>query len=235
MTMKKSNKILLGGLLTIIFLLVAIHVGLFAKYKSGDFVVYDETTMNRDLIVNNYNNVNKVVVSNRANTIIKFGENTRIEQYRRSDAVRINQSGNVLMISGKDTSDQAKNSGFSVVVYVKEGTQIEFINARATIKENKAKNFTALQVVSKDSYVEILGTGKGLHIDSLQLNASERSHIYLGNLQLQTLNIQLNESILMEEESTMNQIFLNTDDKSTIQFQSKNFLKIKTNTTATNE
>jgi hypothetical protein len=139
------------------------------------------------------------------------------------------------MISGKDTSDQAKNSGFSVVVYVKEGTQIEFINARATIKENKAKNFTALQVVSKDSYVEILGTGKGLHIDSLQLNASERSHIYLGNLQLQTLNIQLNESILMEEESTMNQIFLNTDDKSTIQFQSKNFLKIKTNITATNE
>ena len=233
--MKKSNKILLGGLLTIIFILVAIHIGLYAKYKSGDFVVYDETTMNPDLIVDNYTNINKVVVSNRANTIIKVGDNTRIEQYRKSDEVRISQNGNVLMISGRDTSDQAKNSGYSVIVYVKDGTQIEFLNARGTIRENKEKNFTALLVNSKDSYVEILGTSNSLRIDSLQLIASERSNIYLGNLQLQKLNIQLNESILIEEASTINQIFLNTDDKSSIQFQSKNFLKIKTNSTVNNE
>ena len=35
--MKRSNKILLGGFLTAVLLLTAVHIGLFAKYKNGAF------------------------------------------------------------------------------------------------------------------------------------------------------------------------------------------------------
>jgi hypothetical protein len=233
--MKKSNKILIGGLLTIILILVALHIGIYAKYKNGDYVVYDENTMNSDLIVDNYTNVNRVVVSNRANTVIKLGDNTRVEQYRKSDEVKITQNGNVLMISGKDTSDQAKNSGYSVVVYVKNGTQIDFINANGSIRGSKGKEFSVLNVSSKDSYVDITDPNQALRIDSLQLNASAQSNIYLGEVQIRTLNIQLNESLLVDENAEVNQILLNADANSRIHFQSKNLLKLKTNTTVNNE
>ena len=37
--MKKSNKLLLGGFLTVILLIAGIHIALYAKYKSGDYTL----------------------------------------------------------------------------------------------------------------------------------------------------------------------------------------------------
>jgi len=233
--MKKSNKILLVGLLTIIFTLVAIHIALYAKYKSGDYVAFDENTMNGDRIVSNYSNVNRVIIRNRSNTTIKFGDSTRVEQDRKSDEVMISQNGGELIISGRDTSDQAKSRGYAVTVFIKEGTQVDFINAHGAIKESKGKAFSMLHVFSKDSYVDIASNNQLLRIDSLQIHASAESRIYLGKIQVRAMNVTMNESFLIDEHAEVNKIYLNTDEKSALQFQSKNLSKITTNTTATNE
>jgi hypothetical protein len=233
--MKRSNKILLAGLLTIIFTLIAIHIALYAKYKSGDYVAFDENTMNGDRIVSNYSNVNRVIIRNRANTTIRFGDSTRVEQDRKSDEVMISQNGGELIISGRDTSNHAKHRGYAITVFIKEGTQVDFVNAHAAIKESKGKAFSILHVFSKDSYVDIASNNQLLRIDSLQIHATAESRIYLGKIQVRALNVTISESFLIDEHAEVNKIHLNTDETSALQFQSKNIFKIKTNSTVNNE
>jgi hypothetical protein len=198
-------------------------------------VAFDENTMNGDRIVSNYSNVNRVIIRNRANTTIRFGDSTRVEQDRKSDEVMISQNGGELIISGRDTSNHAKHRGYAITVFIKEGTQVDFVNAHAAIKESKGKAFSILHVFSKDSYVDIASNNQLLRIDSLQIHATAESRIYLGKIQVRALNVTISESFLIDEHAEVNKIHLNTDETSALQFQSKNIFKIKTNSTVNNE
>ena len=40
--MKKSNKLLWGGFLTVLLMIAGIHIALYAKYKNGNYTIYHQ-------------------------------------------------------------------------------------------------------------------------------------------------------------------------------------------------
>jgi len=98
--MKKSNKLLLGGFLTVILIITGIHIALYAKYKRGDYILYHRTEILTDSNFGPINNIKLVRIQNVFSANIRFGGATIIESGREGD-LQVDQKGDSLFIRGK--------------------------------------------------------------------------------------------------------------------------------------
>jgi hypothetical protein len=101
--MKKSNKLLLGGFLTVILMITGIHIALYAKYKNGDYTIYHPEDRRKDKSedhrMQTFPNASFVVLRNVGGATIQFGEMAAVEKGK-EDLIQYIQKGDSLIFTG---------------------------------------------------------------------------------------------------------------------------------------
>jgi hypothetical protein len=230
--MKKSNKILVGGLLTIILIVLAVHIGLYANYKAGNYVPYTDKQAEEATNIKEFANTRSIDIRNLNNVVIRVGDKMRVEQYGEDngDIGLTEQNGNVQLFR-KDTTHAAEIFHY-VIVYVPENTVVTSHKSYIRVESTNNK---AIGHLSFNTTGGSLGFEQGnnrLQIDSLQVQATNRATVVLQNINIDALSIQLNASELIDRAASINRFSLEADSTSQINLQSKNLIKLITKTTA---
>src|SRR5262245_10242332 len=107
--MKKSNKILLGGFLTVILIITGIHIALFAKYKNGNYTIYPRQEEIIDSSRLEFQGIKTVRISNVFSATILLADRAQMKKIN-EHIIRIEQKGDSLIITGHFNNDaQAEN------------------------------------------------------------------------------------------------------------------------------
>ena len=230
--MKKSNKILLGGLLTIILILVAVHVALFARYKAGNYVPYSETQSEKARIVKEFPTARSIHFLNLPNVVLRIGDRMKVEQYgdNASEIIMAEQGGRV-ELSLKDNMNA--NKGFNyLIVYVPENSTITSQKTMLRMEGINGKQISNLNFSISGGLLGFDPSNVKVQIDSLTIHAANQASVELQNIQVNKLSVQLQASDFNDQGATIQQIQLNADTTSRVSLQTKNLLKLTTKTTA---
>jgi hypothetical protein len=103
--MKKSNKLLLGGFLTLLLFITAMHVSLYAKYKAGHYTIYNEEEDLTQLAMQQYPNILFVSVRNVSAGTVKFSDVAQVEKDT-DDGLQYVQKGDTLQITGNVADEE---------------------------------------------------------------------------------------------------------------------------------
>jgi hypothetical protein len=102
--MKKSNKLLLGGFLTVILFVTGIHIALYAKYKTGNYIIYHPKQKEADTLQQQFTNVSLVIIRNLPAATVRFGDRAEVLK-EKEGTIRCEQKGDSLIITGKSYYD----------------------------------------------------------------------------------------------------------------------------------
>lgn len=230
--MKTSNKILLGGLLTVILLLVTVHAVLYARYKAGYFTSVKDQDK-RASNTKEFANARQIDIRYFKNVSIQVGDRMRIEPYgfKDNELVLTEKSG-VVQLAPKDSASSDDLYGY-VLVYVPENSSVTTHNAILRVEaDDDGKKIQGLNFNINGGSLIFRQREKMVQIDSLNIAAANQADIEFYNARIDKLSVRLNASNLLDEEAVINQLKLQADSASRINLQSKNFLNITANTTA---
>ena len=231
--MKKSNKILLGGLLTIILVIVAVNIALYANYKAGNVVPYTDSQAEDATSIKEFANTRSIQIRNLNNVVVRLGDKMRVEQYGEDNGnVVLAEQNGMVSLSVKDTTYGEDISFHYVIVYVPENTAITSHKSNVRVEgiNNKPIGYLNFNVTGGSLALE--QDKNALQIDSLNIQANNNATIVFQNTTINKLAVQLNASELIDRHLTVNQFNLAADSTSQINLQSKNLLKLITKTTA---
>ena len=115
--MKKSNKLLLGGFLTVILIIIGIHIALYANYKNGNYTLVkrqrlDETVQTE---MQKFQNVGVLRLRNVYVTNVYFRDSAAVEKGIK-DQVQYEQRGDTLFITGRYYSEGQKEGRSELIV-----------------------------------------------------------------------------------------------------------------------
>ncbi len=231
--MKKSNKLLLGGFLTVIALVTGIHIALFAKYKNGDYIIYHPDDKRGGDRMHSFPNVSLVVLRNVSGATLQFGDTAQVEKGK-EDVVAYVQKGDSLVITGQYNGYEIDGRRL-VNITVPHNTTISAVNSFLYFEksEEDEKNNTAIYlqrshaVFSKSTSPFLLG--------QIKLIASDSSTAaFHGNTRVDQLEVQLSNSALEYNEGEAGQLSVVTDSISRLSLQFKHLLKAKITTIPNN-
>ncbi len=226
--MKKSNKILLGGLLTVVLLLAAVHIALYAKYRNGHYIPY--TNELQSMVMQSFPHAKFVSLHNIENAVIEQGDSLKTEK-KEKDEVSYVQRGDTLHIS-TDTSNQRRYWG-DVYIQLPEGISVAAVNSRLSFQQSIKTAASDLAVYLNNSTVSLStnSNNKKLQLTTLQVDAFNNSNIELNNSNITNLNVLLQQSTLNDMSGSIDSLSITTDPASRISLQAKHFTKAKVNTT----
>lgn len=125
--MKKSNKLLLGGFLTVVLLIAGLHIALYAKYKNGDYTIYHRKEIRQDDRMQSFPNISFVVIRNIGNAKVQFGDTTAVENVNK-DRMQYIQKGDSLIINGL-FDDSRLDFRHNVNLVLPENTTLVVVNS----------------------------------------------------------------------------------------------------------
>jgi hypothetical protein len=230
--MKKSNKILLAGFLGLLLLVSAIHISLYAKYKSGDYTIYQEEDNRLSQSMQAFPNILFVSVRNVQHATVRFDD---VAQGETTDAGNIQyvQRGDTLLISSKDsTNDQ----GFVVPVsfHVPHNATLSLFNSALTFQTGK-KIAGINPVIYLDNSRAVFSDNENpIQLGNVRLFASNSSvALFRENTQVNQLDVQLANSVFEYGDGKVGQLTIATDSLSHISLPAKHLINatIKNNTT----
>ncbi|RYZ30010.1 MAG: hypothetical protein EOO10_04335 [Chitinophagaceae bacterium] len=229
--MKKSNKLLLGGFLALLLLISAIHISLFAKYKAGDYTVYNSEEELTSQSIQSFPNILFVAVRNVPGANITFGDAAHVEKTEESD-IQYVQKGDTLLITVKDSSDP---SGFKdpVSFQVPYNATITAFNSTIDLKTGRraAGNNPVIYLQKSTAYFS--GTNGPLQLGHVKLFASDGSRAaFEDKAQVNNLEVQLSNSSLEYGDGDFGQLSIVTDSLSRLSLSSKHLLKANIKTVA---
>lgn len=104
--MKKSNKLLLGGFLTVVLVIAGIHIALYAKYKNGSYTLVKAYRLEKDVEkdMQHFQNVNVLRIRNVFVANIYFRDSAAVEKGI-EDQIQYAQKGDTLFITGHYNSE----------------------------------------------------------------------------------------------------------------------------------
>ena len=229
--MKKSNKLLLAGFLAVILLISAIHITLYAKYKAGDYTVYNPE---EDLVpqaMQSFPNILVVSVRNVSGATVKFSDVAEFEKGT-DESIHYVQKGDTLVITGKDDPNR-KDNWHPVTIHLPYNASFSLFNSSLSIEQGKkiAQNNPVFYL--EKSEVHFSGGRSGLQFGHVKLVASDSSTAsFKGNTQVANLDVQLLNSSINCSEGNFSQVSIVTDSLSRISLQSKDLLKANIKTIA---
>lgn len=230
--MKKSNKILLGGLLTIILILVAVHVALYARYKAGNYKAYTEKQTEEATNVKEFGNARQIDIRNLKNVIVRVGDRLRVEQFGEdANNIMLVERGGAVQLSVKDSTNNEQVFDY-VIVYIPENSLVTSYNSYLRVEGLQGQSIKGLNFSTSGGYLNFQQQKNMVQIDSLNVDATNNATIELNNARVEKLSVRLNGSELIDKQAVINRLNLNADSASRINIQSKNLLKLTTNTTA---
>jgi hypothetical protein len=229
--MKKSNKLLLGGFLALLLLISAIHVSLYAKYKAGNYTIYNAE---EDLIpqaIESFPNVLLVSVRNVRGATVTFGDVAQMEKSDESD-VHYVRKGDTLLIAGNDSTNQG---GFRHAVSFKlpRNATLTAFNSSLSFKTDVKTGENNPVIYLQKSAAVFDGTNGSLRLGHVKVIASNGSTVaFKDNTQVNSLDVQLSGSSFEYDDGDFGQLSIVTDSLSRISLPSKHLLKANIKTIA---
>jgi hypothetical protein len=220
--MKKSNKLLLGGFLTLLLFVTAIHLTLYAKYKSGDFTIFNADEDLAPLSLQQYPNILFVSVQNVPQAAVRFSDVAGVEKGKEGDLQFI-QRGDTLQITGKGALQGFESSAKFFLPH--NATLSAFNSSLSFIADKKMAQHNQTIYLKKSTAI-FYGGEKSLQLGRLEVNASDSSFVlFRGNSQVAQLNVQLSNSTIEATEANFDQLAIATDSLSHIAMTTKQLLK----------
>ena len=229
--MKKSNKILLGALLTGILVLTGIHIALSAKYKSGNYTAYNEKEHDRNTESHALANIRQVKVENVGYVTVRYNATPSMKYTKGIKNVKITEQNGVLTVTMPKDADGEGSRDLSVHLYVDSNMLVQLQNSRAYLVNTGERN-GKLHLAINESYLTTSDdvNPENFFMESLQLAAVNNSEVRLNNINIARLALQLQHSTFVEDKSAFQQVQLQADDSSRVSLMSGNLLKLtKTN------
>jgi hypothetical protein len=228
--MKKSNKLLLGGLLTLIFLIAGIHIALYAKYKNGNYTIYNPEEKLGQHPAQSFPGVSFVTIRDIRGANIQFGDIAEVEKGK-EDLAQYVQKGDSLIITGNDAGDLL-NGSRRLNLILPNNVTLSAFDSFITFEKSKKSGEINPVIYLENSHALFLETKKPLLLGHVKLIASRNSMAaFHGQTQVNQLDVQLSNSALEYNEGDAGQLSIVTDSVSRISLQSKNLLKAKITTT----
>lgn len=231
--MKRSNKILLAIFLTFFLILGGIHVSLMAKYKSGQFVAFEDVKKEEALNLENrpLKKNGEIRIENIDFVNIHLSETPLVKYPKGLEQFKITENNGIITLSVNNENNAGIKHNINIELYVDSTMLVSLKNSIAYLHDEGSIN-QGLRLNldnARLSTTEQEG-GSMFAISNLNINAINQSEVHLNNLQINQFNINLQKSFLHEDDSKFNQFTLQADDSSRISISSANFLK----TTKTN-
>lgn len=233
--MKKSNKILLGGFLTAVLLLTAVHIGLFAKYKTGAFTAYNEEDDLQPMSLQSFPHIKFVSVKNVNNVRLSFADTARVESMDKEwmDEISLSQSGDTLHLTGPDVSKHPNTYFRPLSVFVPQGADVNAENSSLSFQAyNKFKSIFPLSLHLNKSRIIFEGHESPLQLGDVKLFAENESNVELQNVAIKNMDATLKKSSFVDTEGSIEELNIITDSASQISLQTKHLFKAKFNAAA---
>ena len=232
--MKKSNKLLLGAILTGILILTGIHIALSAKYKSGNVTTYDAMKDDKSMDVRALANIRQVNVENIGYVTVRYDATPSMKYTKGVKNVSITEQGGVLTLTMPKDVDGGGSRDLSVHLYVDSTMMINLINSRAYLVNTGERSSQINLAIDKGFLTTSDDVNpENFFMRSLKLTAANNSEVRLNGLNIDQLTLNLQQSTFVEDKCTFGTIQLQADDSSRVSLMSAHLLKV--NQTNSNE
>jgi len=227
--MKKSNKLLLAGFLTLLLFITAIHITLYAKYKSGNYTLFNENESLAQSPMQLFPNILYVSVRDVPYATVTFSDVAAVERDEEK-GIQYVQKGDTLQITGK-----IGQPGFRrpAVFHLPYNATVSMYNSSLSFRSGKTTATMNPVFYLQNSQAAFSGTDGALHMGNVKIIASDNSTAsFNGKTETAQLEVNLASSSLEAPEGSFGQVSITTDSLSHISLQSKILLKadIKTST-----
>lgn len=236
--MKTSNKILVGAVLTIMLVLAAVHIALYAKYKKGDFVTRQQLHEER-YVKQTLKGVTNIRLSGLANVDIMPSDTfvLEIENQGKDHEITVEQKGDSLILNGgnsfkdKEGKINLTRSYYSVILHLPSGASIITNESEVRIKGAKDTISAPLYSINGNNTEFTFGetrNGKpgGSYYKSIDLYNRNGRVLFFNDVMLGNLSLHLTNGSTEDQGMQAESIALEADDQSTVSLKGNNLKKI---------
>ena len=232
--MKTSNKILLGTFFTLLFIILAVHITLYAKYKKGDYTLVSDDMWPTNMITYSLENVKYVSLDNIENITVSTSDSNKL-QYDKADEgdeniLSVIKKDDTLFLSGKSTTRNEGRWYRRTHLSLAGLLPLKVTNSQIHVGVAAKKSIVPLSmdIMLDRSFMDVNNRSKNaLSFGTFKINAINKSRIDLFNLTTNFLDVKLADSFLEENTLTADSIRVITDPSSKLELTGKNLVKAK--------
>ena len=223
--MKTSNKILLGAFLLCLLVLTAIHMGLYAKYKNGDFT-YINRLRNNEYKTITPDGIRRIHI-NGLNNITIFPSDTLSFNFRKipGNPFYYTVKDSTLFLQ-PDSSLRTLNSGYPLDLHLPAGVQVAaresalFVNGATDSLRAASQTFTLQHSV-------LTAGPEPSYFGQLIIHAEEESQLTFNkNVSVSYLDAFLTNSSMDDDMARFEKFSLTADDSSKVNLSAGNLKKL---------
>lgn len=224
--MKKSNKLLLVGFIAVLLFITAIHISLYAKYKKGDYTIYNSEDDIAMPVMEPFPNILFVMVGNIPGATVKFNKVAQVEKTEGNN-IEYARKGDTLFITGRNSTDQ-RNASNSVALTVPYNATISVLNSFLFFNGDKKTVENNPVIYLRKSKLFFSGAKNPLQLGNVRIAASDSSTVtFNGNTKVNTLELNLSNSALEYTGGRCENLSIETDSISRISLPSQLLFKAK--------
>lgn len=229
--MKTSNKILVSAFVVALLILISVHLTLYARYKKGEFrLVSNEWQPN--LATLSLDNVKYLSVDNIEHISVQLSDSSKLlyDKPNEKDEERLSftKKDDTLFVTGR--SEEGNIRWYRKTdLYLSQNLSSKFTNSHIHLRQKKTAAYDRVLSFDLDNSIldiDALG-GSSSRSSALQISARNKSRISFGDVHVNRLQMQLNDSYVEEEKLFVDSILITTDSLSRIAFRAQNLTKAK--------
>jgi len=231
LTMKVSNKILLGVFLFIVLLLAGVHAALRVRYNAGDIVKLDKF-QNPSRQLRYFDNVHHVVVIGFNQCSVFLSDTVYVAATQKMfENIECRVQGDTLYVDAKwnERLRQTTPGYYEATVYLPRGVTIAGRHSYINFWPGALHPSDTLQRVRlEDSGLSIHTSGKNAQAGKMALQAVNSSIVLTQGLFFDSLSVALQgNSWFNDSRATIQQLTLQADSTANIQLTGRNYFSIK--------
>ena len=230
--MKMSNKLLLGGFLTLILLVTGMHIALYAKYKNGHYTIYQPGERDGQPAMKSFPNVSVITIRNVGGANIVFGDMLAVENDEDAPVHVLQQGDSVVITGGNEDGRFAERNRVELIL--PHNVTLSVFNSEITFDKGKDNPRTNPNIFLYNSHATFAVSRTPIQLGYVMMTSDNSIAAFRGNTQVNHLEVQLKNSSLEYNEGDIGQLSIATDSASRLMLQSKHLLKAKITTISNN-
>jgi len=221
----------MAGFLLLIFIITAIHFTIYARYKNGEYSIYNVEDHLVPASMESFPGIRFISVRDIPGATAKFGDIAQVEKDV-EHGIQYSRNGDTLVIAGKNGVNQRVIRDRVVFTFPYNAT-LFFFNSSLTLMTGSKSAEINVELHLQKSSALFFGTNNPLRFGHMKVVAADSSiAAFQGNTQISNFEVQLSASAIEYGEGNFDQLSIVTDSVSRISLQTKHLLKAKITTTA---